>query len=202
MSQNGSAGDRQPARFAPPDAFDALLPGDALDLAERPDLLVRTVFHASETIQDLTVEWRWIFLDDGSLLELAPKGRFQYSRHQVQPRGHSLYEELVAQDGALTRFERHVREGSVAERPVHVTLEERRYRVISTGTCLARRLGAEPELAPWRDFQAEPEQNVYFNLVDVDDEASVVLGLWTSDLCLSFGRPLEPGDIRGIRRPE
>ena len=202
MSQNGSAGGEQPARFAPPNAFDALLPGDALDLAERPDLLVRTVFHGSETLQDVTVEWRWIFLDDGSLLELAPKGRFLYPRHQVEPRGSPLYEEMVAQDGALVRFERHVREGSVADRPVHITLDERRYRVASTGTCLARRLGAEPELAPWRGFRSEPDQNVYFNLVEVDDESSVALGLWTTDLCLSFGRPLEPGDIRGIRRPE
>ncbi len=198
MSQNGSARQDGPPRFGPPEALDGLLPGDRLDLAEQSGLTVRTVLHGSETIDGVTVEWRWIFLDDGTLLELAPKGRYVYREHQLFPRGSAVYEELVAQDGALVRFERQVREGQAARRPVHVTLDRRRYRLTSTGTCLTRRLGIEPDLAPYRDFQPEADQNVYFTLVAVGDGSRVALGLWTADLAVSFGRPLRLADVRRL----
>jgi hypothetical protein len=202
MSQNGSAGQDGPPRFGPPSDLDGLLPGDRLDLGEQTGLTVKTILHGSETIDALTVEWRWIFLDDGTLLELAPKGRYVYREHQLFPRGSAVYEELVAQDGALVRFERQVREGHAGRRPVHVTLQGRRYRVTSTGTCLTRRLGVEPDLAPYRAFQPEPDQNVYFNLVAVGDGSQVGLGLWTTDLALSFGRPLRLEDLHRVRRED
>jgi hypothetical protein len=55
------------------------------------------------------------------------------------------YYALVAQDGALVRFEDRVRAGTWDTRPVRLTLERRRWRVTSTGTVTAQRLGPAPK---------------------------------------------------------
>jgi len=93
-----------------------------------------------------------------------------------------------------------VRNDTVADDPVFIMLKDRRYRVTSTGTVAATRRGDPPGLAPWTQLLGNPEENVYFSLVAADDETQGVLGLWTSHVCLSYGRPLEESDITGIYR--
>ncbi len=178
--------------------LEALRPGDVLDIWGEGHRIVATVLDCTETVAGRGYAWRWIFLDDGTLLEVSPDGTFRYREHQIVKQGSGLYEELTAQDGALVRFERHVREGTSARRPVEIALGERTYRIASTGTVAAVRMGEEPTLLPWRSFGAAEDQNVYFGLVDVEDEDRVGLGLWTAHVCLSFGAPFDPTDVTEV----
>ena len=52
----------------------------------------------------------------------------------------------------------------------------------------------------WDEARSRPEENVYFSLVAADDESQGVLGLWTSHVCLSYGRPFAESDITAIYR--
>lgn len=175
-----------------------LLPGDAVELWEAGTLVVKTVYACRETVDGETTTWSWLFLDDGSLLEASPDGYFWYRQHQVLKQGTSVYEELVAQDGALVRFEEHVRAGAAGRRPVQVTLNGTPYRITSTGTVSAQRLGEPPALFPWQSFSSNPDDNVYFGLVEIADESNVALGLWTQHVCLSFGRELSETDLLNV----
>jgi hypothetical protein len=190
MTQNG----HERAELAHPAALrreTPLQPGDAIRLGAEPARIVRTVFFCREVVRDQVTDWRWVFLDDGSLLELAPKGPAWYRRHVVLAEGAALYDTLVGADGALARFERRVRDGTWASRPVEVAIDGRGYRLRFTGTLSARRLGAEPELSPWRLLRADSDENVYFGLSALaPDGDELVLGLWTTGVCLSFGRSL------------
>ncbi|HEY8475559.1 MAG TPA: hypothetical protein VIN09_01675 [Chloroflexota bacterium] len=175
--------------------LDKLLPGDLVIFWGEGERLVRTLFLCREGVMGRTYEWRWLFLDDGTLLEISPDGYYRYRRHLLVKQGTPLYEELVAQDGALVRFEERVRAGVSGRRPVHVTVEDETYRIASTGTVTVERFGAEPDLACWRAFAPDPSENVYFGMVSVADEERVALGLWTTHVCLSFGRPLRAADV-------
>ena len=55
-----------------------------------------------------------------------------------------------------------------------------------------------PRLTPWQQFVPNREDNVYFSLVGEEDEAAGVLGIWTSHVCLSFGRPVPRSDVDGV----
>ena len=178
--------------------LDALRPGDVLDIWGEGHRVVATVLHCSETVAERSYSWRWIFLDDGTLIEVSPDGTFRYTEHRVIKQGSGLYEELVAQDGMLVRFEQHVRDGTSGRRPVEITFEDHTYRIASTGTVKADRVGHEPTLLPWSSFSDAEDQNVYFGLVDVEDEDHVGLGLWTAHVCLSFGAPFDPSDVTTI----
>lgn len=178
----------------------ALMPGDAVEMWEGGSRVVRTTFLCEETADNRTFHWRWMFLDDGSLLEVSPDGYFWYRQHEIVKQGTDLYEELVAQDGALVRFEERVREGDSGRRPVQVTLDGKEYRLTGTGTTRVQHLGAEPTLLPWQSFDPNPDENVYFGLVQVADESQVALGLWTAHVCLSYGRELEETDLTGVYR--
>ncbi len=180
--------------------LDDLLPGDVLDFWMDESVVIQTVLRCWETSDSGKVEWRWMFLDDGSLLEVSPDGLYRYTEHRVLKQGTALYEEISAQDGALVRFEERVREGTSGRRPVHITIDEKEYRITSTGTVGADRVGAEPEPMSWRYFDKNPDENVYFGLVDVENEENVGLGLWTAHVCLSFGKELERTDITAIYR--
>lgn len=179
-----------------------LLPGDSVELWGSGALVVKTALICREVVEDETTSWRWLFLDDGSLLEASPDGYFWYQRHQVVKQGTGLYEELVAQDGALVRFEERVREAASGRRPVHVTIDGTEYRVASTGTVSVQRLGEDCRLLPWQTFSNDPDDNVYFGLVQTADEAQVGLGLWTQHVCLSFGRELTETDVTAVYRQQ
>lgn len=193
MSQNGMA---EPMSYL--DQLSSLLPGDSVEIWGSGTLVVKTVLVCREAVDDDTVSWHWLFLDDGSLLEASPDGYFRYDRHQILKQGTSLYEELVAQDGALVRFEERVRAGESGRRPVQVTIAGREYRITSTGTTSIQRLGDDCQLAPWQTISKNSDDNVYFGLVESSDEASVGLGFWTQHVCLSFGKELGDTDVTAV----
>jgi len=144
-----------------------------------------TTLRCRESVGGHMVEWTWSFDDDGSLLEDAPRGRQRYTRHRVYERASIVYQQLVAQDGALNRFEARVRAGVVEREPTYVTIEGREYRVRATGNVeVVERAGPSPALAAWSGLGDDPEENVYFLLEAVEDGAPA-LGLWTRALCLS-----------------
>jgi hypothetical protein len=175
-------------------------PGDVVEVFMETAYVVKSVFQCRESVGDRAYEWRWMFLDDGSLLEVSADGHFRYRKHVVLKQGSGPYEELVAQDGALVRFEERVREGSAGRRPVRITIEGKEFRLTSTGTFRAQRFGEEPELIPWRSISPNPQDNVYFGLVETEDEAKVAVGLWTAHVCLSFGQELQPNDLVAVYR--
>ena len=177
-----------------------LLPGDSLDVWGSGTFVVKTALVCSEAVDDETSNWHWLFLDDGSLLEASPDGYFRYKQHQIVKQGTSLYEELVAQDGALVRFEEHVRAGESGRRPVLVTVDGKEYRISSTGTVRVQRLGEACQLSPWQALGNKPDDNVYFGLVETADESNVGVGLWTQHVCLSFGKELSDTDVTAVYR--
>jgi hypothetical protein len=180
------------------DPLRSLLPGDAVEFWGEATLLVSAVFRCREVVEGHAYEWRWLFLDDGSLVEVSPDGYFRYREHRVVKQGSSLYEELVAQDGALVRFEARVREGTSGRRPVHLALDEKQYTISSTGTFVADPLGEPPNLLPWCSLSHDPADNVYFSLYEDEQEENVVLGLWTTHVCLSFGTGFDPSDVAEV----
>ena len=150
---------------------------------------VETALRCAEELGGAWTRWQWLFLDDGSLLELAPRGSHRYDRHRVLDRAQPLYQQLVAQDGVLVRFEARVRTGTVAAQPTYVTIDRREYVARATGTALVEaRDGAPIALGAWSALADDRDQNVWF-LLGAIDGADAVLGLWTRGLCLSFGRP-------------
>jgi hypothetical protein len=136
-----------------------------------------------------------MFLDDGSLVEVSPDGFYRYRDHDILRQGTDQYEEIVAQDGALVRFEERVRSGTSGRRPVHVTLGDRTFRITSTGTVAVERLGAEPDIVPWASFSPVEDENVYFGLAEVDVEDSFGLGLWTAHVSVCLGREFDPTEV-------
>jgi hypothetical protein len=178
------------------DAF-APLPGDTIGLPGGERGQVATVYLCSEPsgppgdVAGEPTRWTWIVLADGRLLEIAPRGCALYGPPQILARGSGPFLELVAQDGALIRFEERVRAGTWAARPVRLTLDRRRWRVTSTGTVSARRLGSVTSNG-WGQLGATsaPEPDVYFTLAGLSDADALGLGLWAQDICLAFGRRL------------
>lgn len=173
-------------------------PGDAISFWGEGNRLVTCVFDCAEGIGERRYTWRWLFLDDGSLVESSPDGWWRYGEHEIVPQGSPRYAALVGSGGLLERFETRVRNDTVHDDPVTVELQGRRYRVTSTGTAEVTRHGEAPRLLPWQQFVADPADNVYFALVAEEDEGAGVLGLWTSHVCLSFGRPVSQTDVDGI----
>lgn len=146
---------------------------------------VTTTLRCRESVGGRVAEWTWSLLEDGALLEEAPRGAFRYTRHRVYERASAVYQQLVAQDGALNRFEARVRAGVDAREPTYVTLEGHEYLVRATGNVgVVERIGPPPTLAAWSALADDPDENVYFLLEAVDD-GTPVLGLWTRALCLS-----------------
>lgn len=201
MHESGNGRDTSPVPGANPLAeLFQVNPGDAMDFWMEGPRVAKTTFICREEFEGHAYEWRWIFLDDGSLVEASPDGFFRYREHHVIKQGAPLYQEIVAQDGALVRFEEYVRQGTSDERPVEFSHEGRRFRIASTGTVLCRRLGDEPEPLPWKYFSSNLKDNVYFGLAIVGDEEAVGLGLWTAHVCISVGKVLESADVTAIYR--
>lgn len=199
--QNGHSRDPIPpaGQAISEEDWNRLEPGDAIIFWLKGSRIVQCVYDCSEVLNTGTTTWRWVFLDDGTLLEHSPDGDWLYTDHQIVNQGSALFEELLAQDGALMRFEERVRAQTAGRQPVYVMLKETRYRVTSTGTVAVRRKGTPPALLPWQGFSSN-QDNVYFGLVNPDDEADGVLGIWTNHVCLSYGRALAPADIEAVYR--
>ena len=122
----------------------APLPGDVVVLPGDVRATVQTVYLCAEASGREVVRWSWIVLEDGRLLEIAPRGCALYDPPTILPHGSGRFLELAAQDGALVRFEERVRAGVWEARPVRLTLGGRRWRLTSTGTVTAQRLGPVP----------------------------------------------------------
>lgn len=170
----------------------APLPGDVVGLPGGSRGIVETVYLCSEPGADDLTRWSWIVLADGRLVEVAPRGCALYAPPQVLARGTGPSLELVAQDGALVRFEERVRAGTWEARPVRLTFGRRRWRVTSTGTVTAQRLGPVPT-GGWGQLGARPsteEPDVYFTFAAQTDADALGLGLWATDVVLAFGRRL------------
>lgn len=192
LRRNG--GDGEPGQLV------GTLPGDTLVLPGESSQSIAAIYRCAEELAGQVTEWLWLFLADRTLVEVAPRGAAVYREHRVIERGSAVFEELAAQDGLLVRFEKRVRAGEAASRSVHVTLDGQRYRVAFTGNVRAQLLGQPPPLSAWQALGSNVEQNVYFGLVETTPEPAWVLGLWTGDVCLSFGRPV-PGERIIVRRP-
>ena len=161
---------------------------------------VETALRCVEEVGGVPTRWRWLFLDDGSLLELAPRGAHRYDRHRPFDRAQPLYQQLVAQDGVLARFEARVRAGVAASEPTYVTVDRREYVVRATGTAAVEsRAGAPLALAAWSALSDDPAQNVWFLLESLDGPTAA-LGLWTRGLCLSLGQPAAWHPLDGPQR--
>jgi hypothetical protein len=203
MANNGS-GVSGAGSTTPLEQLRTVAPGDVVDVWMEETYLVKTVYLCEEEVGGQTYEWRWIFLDDGSLIEVSPDGYFRYREHRLLKQGTSEYESIVAQDGALVRFEERVRAGDSGRRPVHVSLDgsegSKEYTIASTGTVKVRRLGDEPALGPWQALNDDPGQNVYFGMIETADESNVALGLWTAHVSLSFGKALDDTNITAVYR--
>lgn len=204
MNQSSNGHSREPipptGQAISDEDWERLEPGDAVIFWLKGSRIVDTIFDCSEVIEGRTIRWRWIFLDDGQLLEHSPDGEWLYPDHEIVRQGSPFYEELLAEDGALVRFEERVRAQTSARQPVYVMLRDKRYRITSTGTFGIRRKGKEPSLLPWQTFATEAKDNVYFGLVNSEDEDDGVLGIWTGHVCLSFGQALAPTDIEAVYR--
>lgn len=129
------------------------VPGDVVALPGGDAVPAATVYLCAETADRAATRWTWVVLADGRLLEVAPRGCALYGPAVLLGRGGGEYLALVAQDGALVRFEERVRAGVWEARPVRLNLEQRRWRVTSTGTVVARRLGPVPTNG-WRQLGA------------------------------------------------
>ena len=170
----------------------APLPGDSLAVPGGERGIVETVYLCAEPSGDAITRWTWIALADGRLLEVAPRGCALYAAPRVLQRGTGRFLELTAQDGALVRFEERVRAGAWEDRPVRLTLGRRRWRLTSTGTVTAQRLGPVPASA-WSQLGARPptdDPDAYFTFVSLTDPEALGLGLWAADVILAFGRSL------------
>jgi len=191
----GASMDMPPPEGATREEFFALREHDVLDFWGKGSFVITSVLVCREKSANRTYEWRWIFLDDGTLVEVSPDGYYHYTEHRVLKQGTGPYEEIVAQDGALVRFEEHLRAGASGRRPVHVTIGDRPFRLTSTGTVSVVRVGPEPDLIPWSSFSANEEDNVYFGLEEDEVEGSYGLGLWTAHVCVSLGTEFDPTDV-------
>lgn len=178
----------------------ALKPGDAVSFWDGTDTIVRGSLDCREELGARVTEWRWVFLSGGRVLELMPHGQTLYETGAVAHQGDEFYELLVGPGGSLKRFEGNVREG-IAHEPVVVEIDETQYRVRSTGTFSANRVGELPEEAEvWADTSPNPSDNVYFKLVRADDSdpKDVALGVWTTHILILRGRAIDRSEITGV----
>ena len=178
----------------------ALKAGDAVSFWDGTDTIVRGSLDCREEIGSRVTDWRWVFLTGERVLELMPHGQTLYETGAVAHQGDEFYELLVGPGGSLKQFEGNVREG-IAHEPVLVEIDETQYRVRSTGTFAATRVGELPEEAEvWADTSPDAAQNVYFKLVRADDgdPKDVALGIWTTHILILRGRTIDRSEITGV----
>jgi hypothetical protein len=129
-----------------------------------------------------------------------PRGQALYDAGVIAHQGDEFYEMLVGSGGLLKRFEANVREG-IAHEPVVVNVDEADYRIRSTGTFAATKVGQMPGNGEvWGDVSQNPDDNVYFKLVRADDadDKDVALGVWTTHIAILRGRLIDRSEITGV----
>jgi hypothetical protein len=168
-----------------------LLPGGQLALPGAMALSIQSVIECEERVgANRSYSWRWLFMEDGSLLECSPAAAYRCHRHMQLAPQTEQYQELVAPDGALMRFEHRVRTGALGLMPVIFSLGDREYRLLSTGKAEVKVSGEMPPLTAWQKLRKDPRDNVYFVLSDLEQPEERVFGLWTDEVSLSWGRQI------------
>ncbi|MBI2940603.1 MAG: hypothetical protein HYY04_09220 [Chloroflexi bacterium] len=188
--------DQVPAN--PPTLADAA-PGDVVSLWQEGEHIVESLMDCQEDVGGRATRWRWLFLDNGLIVELAPRGNILYDRPTVYAQGTSGYEALTAdvgRSGALKIFEARVRAATISSNPVSVDLDGVRYQVVGTGIFLPSLWGTPLKQEVWRDLTDNPADNVYFHMRDA--EGGPALGLWTSHILTLRGRALTDADVRAV----
>lgn len=180
-----------------------LNPGDAISFWDGEDDLIRGVMACREELDGRTTEWQWVFLEKGRVVEVLPAGQNLYASVETLYQGDDAFQGMAGPDGALARFEGHVREGMAGE-IVTVDLGEATYRVRATGTFTGALRGEVPRDGPaLRDLSGNAADNVYVKLTphaegeEADGEA-LALGVWTTHITLLSGRPLGEHEVTGI----
>jgi hypothetical protein len=178
----------------------ALKPGDAVSFWDGTDTTVLGSLDCREDLAGRATEWRWVFLSGDKVLELLPQGQSLYDRSAVAYQGDEFYELLVGAGGALKRFEGNVREG-IAHEPVLVEVDGVSYRIRSTGTFAATRVGELPEDGEvWAGVSTNPADNVYFKMVPAEpsEGGEIALGVWTTHILILTGRSLDRHEITNV----
>ncbi|HTE86449.1 MAG TPA: hypothetical protein VK821_17150, partial [Dehalococcoidia bacterium] len=130
----------QPAAPPPATTPETLGPGDALILEDGRDFLVQSAIDCQEELEGRTSTWRWLLLDDGSLLEVLRHALSLYERAEILYQGTPPYALLTGQgdqDGLLRVFEARVRAGTIAGMPVSYEHGGNSFQIRSTGTFAA-----------------------------------------------------------------
>jgi hypothetical protein len=172
--------------------------GDVIVFWESGDAVVTATLDCWENLGGRQTTWRWLFLSSGAMLETAGGATTIYERSEVIHQGTLAFQRLTGspeQEGVLQTFETRVRDGTAATDPAVLRMDDRAYRVQSTGTFLATRTGPL-DLDVWRDISTEQGQNVYFRMQS--SEGELVLGVWTAHIALLTGRPLLSSEIKGL----
>ena len=85
--------------------------------------------------------------------------------------------------------------------PVIVNVDDADYKVRSTGTFAATKVGQMPSNGEvWGDVSQNPDDNVYFKMVLADDSDAkdVALGVWTTHILTLRGRTIDRSEITGV----
>jgi hypothetical protein len=178
--------------------LDTLRPGDAIAFSDGSNALVASVLECHEQVGPRVSAWRWSFLDDGKMIEVAPDGNVIYDRSEVAYQGGELFQRLVSeagQGGVLKLFEQRVRAGTVATNPLTFEHASLTFHMRSTGTFSSVASG-KPLGEVWRDISPQAGDNVYFEAEAQSGEQ--LLGVWTSHIVLLVGQPLGVTDIDAI----
>lgn len=178
----------------------ALKPGDAVSFWDGTDCVVQGSLDCREMVNGRVAEWRWVFLSGDRVLELVPHSQALYESGAIAHQGDEFYELLVGPGGSLKRFEGNVREG-IGHEPVLVNVDDADYKVRSTGTFAATKVGQMPGNGEvWGDVSQNPDDNVYFKMVRADesDAKDVALGVWTTHIAILRGRVIDKSEITGV----
>jgi hypothetical protein len=178
--------------------LETLRPGDAVAFSDGSNALVSSVLECREQVEPRVSAWRWSFLDDGKMIEVAPDGNVIYDRSEIAYQGGELFQQLVSeagQGGVLKLFEQRVRAGTVATNPLTFEHASLTFHMRSTGTFSSVASG-KPLGEVWRDISPQAGDNVYFEAEAQSGEQ--LLGVWTSHIVLLVGQPLGVTDIDAI----
>jgi hypothetical protein len=189
----------QPSTPPPETTPDTLGPGDALILADGRDFLVQSAIDCEEALEGRTTRWRWLLLDDGSLLEVVHHALNLYARAVILYQGTPPYAMLTGQgnqDGLLRVFEARVRADTIASMPVIYEHGGASFQIRSTGTFSAHFTGMT-DADVWADVSESAGDNVYVKF-DAPSSETLALAVWTSHIAFYTGQVLSHADIKGM----
>lgn len=175
-----------------------LKPGDALILEDGRDFLVQAALDCAEDLGDRRSTWRWLLLDNGSLLEVLRHVMNLYGPPEILYQGTPVFALLTgqgSQDGLLRVFEARVRAETIAGMPVTLEHGGVTYQISSTGTFSATWNGMT-DAEVWADVSQNAGDNVYFKSQAGDGREA--LGIWTTHIAFFTGAPLTHADIKGM----